>query len=87
MIFCSVFSWCCVPMLGFCILSLMEAALHSDWDKNQGEKELFLTGVRAMGSDVVAHLSYQTGSPTVCWLRPCSPSSISPPPSSSTCSQ
>lgn len=36
----------------FCTLSLLEDALHSDWDKNQGEKELFLRGMRAMGSDV-----------------------------------
>lgn len=52
MFFCSVFSWCCVLMLDFCTLFLLEDALHSDWDKNQGEKELFFTGMRAMGSDV-----------------------------------
>lgn len=33
-----------------CVLSLLEDALHRD--KNQGKKELFLTGMRAMGSDV-----------------------------------
>lgn len=45
-------TWWCVLLLDFCTLSVLEDVLHSDWDKNQGEKELFLMGMRTMGSHV-----------------------------------